>query len=477
MEGCPVSALSYQDFCFSHEGGMTVGPVSWEVPQGSFALLTGATGCGKTTLLRCAKPELAPVGARSGALSVLGEPLAQLPAATSAQAVGYVAQDVEGQLVCSTVWHQMALGLELQGVSQGAMRRRVAQTCHFLGMEGWFEADVNELSGGQQQLLNLASVLVTHPRLLLLDEPTAQLDPVAERDFCHALMRVNRELGLTVVVATHAPRSFAEYATSCVRLDGTGVHEVPLDALRHAATQLVEPRRPGPAGTQAPVVEARDVWFRYQRDAAAVLRGVNLQVRPATLHALVGGNGCGKSTLLRLAAGVHKPGRGTLRNRLKARQALLPQDPRALFVCDTVAEELGEWQRACGYGTPEVEAALERYGLAAHVQQHPYDLSGGQRQLLAFAKLMLTKPALLLADEPTKGLDGGAKALVEEALTRAVGEGVTVLLATHDLALVARCTDAVTLLFDGQDACTEPPASFFAESLFFRAVDDGPVCP
>lgn len=468
-----TAALSYRDFCFSYEQGAQVGPVVFEVAEGSFVLLTGATGCGKTTLLRCAKPELAPTGKREGVVRVFGADAASLDAATSASTVGYVAQSPQNQLVCSTVLHQMAFGLENLGMPQDAMRLRVAQVCQFFGMEPLLNKDVNELSVGQQQLVNLASVMVMQPRLLLLDEPCAQLDPVASRNFCHALMRLNRELGLTVVVATHEPRLFADYATSCVRLAAQGIASVSMETLREAAGQREQVREGAPRAQGEHVIEAFCLWYRYHREDAFVLRGMDLRVQRGGIHALVGGNGCGKSTLLRLLAQVAKPQRGKVANPFARGQALLPQDPQALFVCDSVDEELVEWQKACGYAQRGVDAMLERLGLDAQRCQHPYDLSGGQQQLLAFAKLMLTEPSLLLADEPTKGLDARAKSRFEELLAERVAQGMTAIVATHDLAFVARNADAVTLLFDGQDACTCTPREFFAGNLFFVPLADG----
>ena len=195
-------------------------------------------------------------------------------------------------------------------------------------------------------------------------------------------------------------------------------------------------------------------------------------VAAGDIHAVVGGNGCGKSTLLRAAAGVLKPERGRVVNTLSARQALLPQDPKALFVCDTVAEELREWQTNCGYADEAIAAQLERFGLDKRATNHPYDLSGGQQQLLAFAKLLLTDPDLLLLDEPTKGLDAPSKLLVADALQDRARAGATVVLATHDLAFAALVSDRTTMLFDGEAACTEPTAAFFAGNLFYRPADD-----
>lgn len=213
--------------------------------------------------------------------------------------------------------------------------------------------------------------------------------------------------------------------------------------------------------------------FRYARDAGWVLRGADLAVEPGTVHAVVGGNGCGKSTLLRVLAGALKHERGRVRNVCANAQALLPQDPKALFVCDSVAEELAEWQARCGYDDAAVEGAVRRFGLGALLDRHPYDLSGGQQQNLALAKVLLTNPRLLLLDEPTKGLDAPSKLAAADALAACAREGATVVLVTHDLSFASRAADRVSMLFDGETACTEPASAFFERNLFYRPAPDG----
>lgn len=182
-----------------------IGPLCTEIEEGSFTLITGATGCGKTTLLRCCKPELAPNGIHTGAIKIFGKDSSTLSVEESASTIGFVMQNPDNQLVCSEPWHELAFGLENLAVSQDAMRRRVAEIAHFFGMNSWLHQNVSNLSGGQKQLLALASALACAPCLLLLDEPTSQLDPVAAHSLAHALFRINRELGITVLATTHAP--------------------------------------------------------------------------------------------------------------------------------------------------------------------------------------------------------------------------------------------------------------------------------
>ena len=378
-----MSALEFDIVSFSYAGATSpvLLDVSFAVPEGAFALLIGATGSGKSTLLRLAKPEIAPAGRLGGSLRVFGTDPRELGAQASARAVGYVFQSPDTQIVCDTVWHELAFGLENLGVPEPEMRRRVAETCNFLGVEPWFRARTAELSGGQRQVLALASALAMRPRLLLLDEPTSMLDPLAEKNFLSLLFRANRELGVTVVVATHAPWSMANYATCAFALEGGSVRVAPLSEV------VAEPPLEVPAAPVRSIKKdallADDVWYRYDRDSRWVLRELDLAVGEGEIRALVGSNGCGKSTLLSALAGVVRPARGRVRNGLASSQALLPQAPKALLSCETVADELKAWSRAGGYGRAEVDAALARLGLEDAADRHPYDLSGGQQQLLA----------------------------------------------------------------------------------------------
>lgn len=460
-------ALAYDDVTFRYPGsrGDVLSGVSMAVPAGAFALLVGGTGSGKSTLLSLAKPQIAPAGDRAGQVRVFGRPVDDLDGAVACE-VGYVFQDPDNQIVCDSVWHEMAFGLENLGTPQGEMRRRVAEASYFFGMGPWFHSDTDALSGGRKQLLALASTLVMQPRVLLLDEPTAQLDPIAARNFLHALFRVNRELGCTVVVATHEPELMADYATCAFELVDGAVREV--ESLGRFKCEATLAERGALCDANAPAaVSARGAWFRYGRDDDWVLRGLDLEVRQGEVHALVGGNGCGKSTLLALIAGTRRAQRGEVRSAISAK-AMLPQDPKALFAEERVDEELMEWAHIGGYGADEVQAMMGELGVADRADLHPYDLSGGQRQMLALGKLLLVHPRLLLLDEPTKGLDRTARERVAGMIEAARRDGVTVIVSTHDLAFVRRVADRVSLMFDGELACTEPVGEFFRNNLFYR---------
>lgn len=532
--GLDAPAIEVRGLRFAYPG--TEAPVleglDWRVSQGAFALLVGGTGSGKSTLLSLLKPEISPTGECSGELRVLGESVADMDIRASAERVGYVFQDPENQIVCETVWHEMAFGLENLGMSRDEMRRRVAETSYFFGLEDWLHRDTDTLSGGRKQLLSLAAVLALRPRVLLLDEPTSQLDPVAEKSFLHALFRVNRELGCTVVVATHQPRPMLEYVTCAYRIEGGRVCEVSdIASLGHreelfsgevpgwgasrrakngvfssASGQLgsLDPRAGAPgaekglksdksAEFEAQIMPQSDSeapsragrcrilpkmhaglattlagsWFRYDRASGWVLRGLDAAFSAGAVHAVVGGNGCGKSTILSVLAKTVKLQRGHM-ERGAASAALLPQNPKALLVAETVHDELMEWASTCGYDEAVARERAVSLGLSDLDGRHPYDLSGGQRQLLALAKLLLIGPELLLLDEPTKGLDLASRRIIARALRDHAKAGGTVIMATHDLDFAEQVADDIAMMFDGEIACMELPADFFVDNVFYR---------
>ena len=469
-----ANMLEVQDLSFAYPGvGDDGSPrvldhVGVGVPKGAFALLVGDTGSGKSTLLRLCKPEVAPAGERHGSVLVDGVDVRTMDALTSASSVGFVFQSPDNQIVCDTVWHEMAFGLENLGVPSPEMRLRIAETSYFLGIEPWFERKTAELSGGQRQVLALAATLAMRPRLLLLDELTSMLDPVAEKGFLGLLYRANRELGITVVVATHSPWSMREYATMALRVSDGAVERATLSEVceRPVLERLERRLHVG----DATVLDVHDAWLRYGRDLPWVLRGCDQLVRSGEVRAIVGGNGSGKSTMLATAAGVLRPQRGSVRNACRDNQALLPQNPKALLSHETVLGELMAWSRGCGYGEMEVREMVERLGMgddAGLLGRHPYDLSGGQQQLVAMGKLLLAHPSLILLDEPTKGLDVPTRKTFVGLLGELVATGTTIVVATHDLAFVQVTCDTVTLLFGGREACTMSCDEFFSSTQFF----------
>lgn len=507
--------------------------VSVAIEPGQFVLACGQSGCGKTTLLRQFKSALAPHGHQSGRVLFDGVPLADVPEREQVARIGFVMQDPDAQIVTDKVWHELAFVLESLGCDERTMRLRVAEMASYFGIQHWFHKNVGELSGGQKQLLNLASVMAARPDVLVLDEPTSQLDPIAASDFLATVHRINRELGTTVVMSEHRLEEVYGLADRVVVLeegrvvaDGEpravagqlhragspmalalpaaariawGVEseqvETPL-TVREGRSWLADevaafpPRRwalpAGEACDSAPAraaVELRDVWFRYERDGADVLRGTTLTVPEGSLFAVVGGNGTGKSTMLRAICGVARPYRGkitVLGRRLKDWKraelfrggvAMLPQDPLNLIVKKTVRGDLEEMLDGRGLTAGQRTAAVREVAALTDIvpllDAHPFDLSGGEVQRAALAKVLLNEPRLLLLDEPTKGLDAFFKEKLAALLRSLTARGTTVLMVSHDIEFCASYADRCALFFDGDAVTTNPPRRFFASNSFY----------
>ncbi len=486
--------------------------INLEVAAGEFLAICGPSGCGKSTLLRLIKQELAPAGQRRGTLLYDGQPPEAIAPRTSAGDIGLVQQDPTAQIVTDKVWHELAFGLENMGLPREEIRRRVAETAAFFGIDSWFHRDTATLSGGQKQLLNLAAVTAMRPRLLLLDEPTAQLDPLAATTFLATLGRLHRELGITVLLAEHRLEEVFPLAGRVLVLeDGrmlppatpqTIGHRLaaansPLLAALPAAMQVYHglsvtdspaPITVGegkvfleahfapeeaafvpapPAGD--PAIALKRVCFRYTRDGEDILRDTDLTVNEGELFCLLGANGSGKTTLLHLLAGLEKPCCGQIRFFGQPKSgdvALLPQEPRLLFLENTVAADLAAALPA-GTPTEQINQTARELGILPLLQRHPDDLSGGEQQLCALAKLLLKKPRVLLLDEPTKGLDAAAKRHLVALFTELCRQGITLLAVTHDMDFAAEAAHRCALFFDGQVLGADTPQRFFAGNAFY----------
>ena len=550
--------------------------VGFSVNAGDFAVLCGLSGCGKSTLLRLIKRELAPFGDLSGRILVDSTDVTPIgsaadaaenpaaygaenaPAAAkadptrdrfSAETVGIVLQDPEAQIVTDTVWHELAFGLENLGLPSAVIRRRVAEMAAFFGMESWYHKKTYELSGGQKQLLNLAAVLAMKPKLLLLDEPTAQLDPIAAADFRSVVTRINKDLGVTILMAEHrlehvlpladkvllldrgellcdgSPAALAAYLQAnahpmaralptatrvYLALQGTGVGSavasekvnIPLTVrdgraalLAYSAGKTASDPADKPAGGSVgkPAIAASGVRFRYGKDLPDVLCETSLSVSAGEHYCLLGGNGSGKTTLLSLLAGLKQPYAGSVRlfgKKLSAfapgtlyreNLAFLPQQPRDVFVEKTIREDLlGAFSRAYSHAFPKAAADVVAEGAAAdmltmcerlHITEillsHPYDVSGGELQKAALAKVLASRPKVLLLDEPAKGIDVNGKGELAAILKELTAEGVAVLSVTHDAEWAAEHADRCGLLFDGEVISEGEPGEFFAGNAFY----------
>lgn len=487
--------------------------VSFSVEKGEFIVLCGATGSGKSTLLRMLKRELTPNGELSGSIFFEGADLDSLDPKSSAAKIGFVMQSPEYQLVTDKVWHELAFGLESLGMPQDEIARRVSETASAFGLGELYERETAELSGGQKQLLSLAAVLVMQPKLLILDEPTAQLDPIAASDFIAMIKRLNRDYGITVIMTEHrleeavtvcdrlmvmeegaiivddAPkkavsslksrpdilRGMPAAARIFVELNGCGDCPLTVRDGRKFIEKNYDNRRRELAGTEyshstEAALEFKEIFFRYERNSPDILKNMSLKIYEGELFCILGGNGSGKTSFLKAASGLVKPYSGSIRvfgKKLSAYKnqslyrnclTMLPQDVQTVFLKNTVREELEE----CGADAEDLP-----FDLSQLMDKHPYDLSGGQQQLAALAKALAAKPRLLLLDEPTKGLDAASKLQIIAVLRRLVRSGVTVVAVTHDVEFAAECGDRCALFFNGRAAAPDTPRRFFPKNNFY----------
>ena len=496
--------------------------VSLTIEQGEFLVLCGKSGSGKSTLLRQLKTVLTPNGKRTGEILFRGVPLKQVSDREQSEKIGFVMQNPDDQIVTDKVWHELAFGLESLGCDQKTMRGRVAEMACYFGIQDWFHRDVATLSGGQKQLLNLASIMAMQPEVLILDEPTSQLDPIAASDFLNTVRKINMELGTTVIITEHRLEDIFPYADRAVVMDkgkviaddapgkvgqllfeqanpmfaamptpvrvyygagGTG--ESPL-TVRQGRSWLSKefPKEPSikaipapalPEEIENPALVLKELWFRYEKDSPDILRGVSAEVPAGSLYAILGGNGAGKSTTLKAISSVCRPYRGKVTlfgkpvEKYKSSElfhgclAMLPQDPKSLFVKKTVREDLAEMTK----DKQEIERIAALCQVTELLDSHPYDLSGGEQQRAALAKVLLTNPRLLLLDEPTKGIDSFFKETFAEILADLKKQGITIVMVSHDVEFCARYADIVSMFFDGQVLTTDTPRRFFGANSFY----------
>ena len=502
-------------FSYPNTAKKVIDSLSLRISAGEFVTLCGASGCGKSTLLRQLKTVLAPHGEKSGEIFFDNAPLDSLSAREQSTRIGFVQQNPDNQIVTDKVWHELAFGLESLGLDTPTIRGRVAEMASFFGIQTWFYRDVTELSGGQKQLLNLAAIMVMQPSLLILDEPTSQLDPIAAGEFLSTVGKINRELGTTVLITEHRLEEVFPLSDRVLVMDGgtllcddtpqkvgeqlrgTG-HSmfsamptamrvwaaVPNDApcpvtvrdgrdwlCGYAGThEISEKHIDAPRfSTDEVILSADDLWFRYDREAPDVVKGVSLALHRGEFLAILGGNGTGKSTTLSLLSGLRTPYRGTVTCRESI--GTLPQNPQALFVKKTVREDLEEILRERKLTRDEKERRLanvvELCRLTELLDRHPYDISGGEQQRAALAKILLLEPGILLLDEPTKGLDAEFKGVFAVILARLLRRGVGIIMVSHDVEFCAEYAGTCALFFDGGFVTSAPPREFFSGNSFY----------
>ena len=559
--------LEIKDYSFAYpqREEVTLENININIEKGEFVLLCGASGCGKSTLLRQLKTILRPHGDIHGEIRFGGKILDEMDAREQSARIGYVMQDPDAQLVTDKVWHELAFGLESLGFDTKTIRIRVAEMASYFGIQEWFHKGVEELSGGQKQILNLASIMVMHPQILILDEPTSQLDPIAANEFLETVYKINRELGTTILMTEHRMQEVFHLADRVIVMDSG---KVLLDGwpqvvarhlyeMKHAMFQAipvptqifleVEKEKAAPRiaevkdGTAEKVegwipltirdgrtylerklssmeaddfhtsvihdqkkasakIEAKEesevmidideVWFRYEKNTPDIVKGASLKIRKGEIYCLLGGNGTGKSTLLSCMCRMRKPYRGKItlgskniarysdRELYQAYLGVVPQNPQSLFVKKNVRLELfemigGTKERMSDDFPIDMEKAkvVDEIAKLVHLDHrmdaHPFDLSGGEQQRLALAKILLLRPKILLMDEPTKGMDALLKQEFAEILMTLKNHGVTIFMVSHDIEFCAEYADRCGMFFDGGVVSEDIPKNFFACNSFY----------
>lgn len=519
MQTFTITDLS---FTYPTESVPALQNVSLSIEAGSFTVLCGRSGCGKSTLLRQLKPILQPHGTQTGTILFEGKSLSSLSQREQSARIGFVLQNLDAQLVTDKVWHELAFGLESLGLSTPVIRRRVAEIASFFGIQNWFYKPVCELSGGQKQLVNLASVMALEPSVLLLDEPTSQLDPIAATDFLSTLGRINRELGTTIILSEHRLEDALALSTNVVFLErgrilDTGTASEVGSRLKAAGSDMfsampvpmriyagvpndlpcpvtvaqgrqwleafsethplcpVPPAAPSETREGPAAVELDEAFFRYDKQSPDVVKALTLRAYPGELLAILGGNGTGKSTTMGLISGIHRAYRGkvsvlgTAPQEVSGKIALLPQDPQTLFVKNTVIEDLLSVLDDAPRDRRKA-LALEKARLCELtelLERHPYDLSGGEQQRAALCKVLLREPEVLLLDEPTKGLDAEFKRVFARIIRRLCARGVCVIMVSHDAEFCASYASRCAMFFDGAIVAEGTPREFFSSGSFY----------
>ncbi len=478
--------LSVKDVSFTYpsRAEKVLDKVSFSIGEGEFVFLFGKTGCGKTTLLRLLKKELSPKGTLSGKIELFGKNIEELSLRESAEKIGFIMQDPENRIICDKVRSELVFYMENLGFSSEKIAIRLGEICTYFGINEWFDDNTYELSGGQKQILSLASVMTVLPELIILDEPISRLDPITASEFLTRLKKLNRETGVTVLICEHNPEEVFSMAdkilymqngavTHCgspsdfctmaltseaeiflpasVRLGREFCEEKPLLSVRdgrlflsqnfNKAVASIEEKR-----FEKAIIKAESMYFRYGKGEKDVLKNASLTVMDGEILSIIGGNGAGKSTCLKVLAGILKPYHGKIKSGKKT-VGYLPQEVGSVFLKDKIEDDF----RLMGVPYQETVSKL---AIGKLLSAHPNDLSGGEKQKCALAKIMLKKPDILLLDEPTKGLDVAEKNSFAEILKECRQEGMTIVLVTHDVEFAANVSDRCCLLFNG---CFTPP--------------------
>lgn len=451
----------------------TLTNVTFDVLEGEFCLFIGKSGAGKSTILKLLKKEIAPAGDITGKLNINAP-------------VGYVPQNVEENIVCDRVRSELSFGLTNQGISKEMIDLKVSEIASYFNLSNKLDDEVSSLSGGEKQILNLASVMITNPKLLVLDEPTSKLDPVSARRFISTIKRLHSDFGITIVLAEHLLEDIYPYADKVLLVENGTITKTcrPFEMIDHLketnndmiksipismrlfdgaktvadCRKVLKTKELTPVKTEITTSETalkiKGLSFAYKKNQD-VLNDLTLNVQQGKINAVLGANGSGKTTLLKVACGVLKQHHGKVK--ASGKVAMLCQNPFDLFTKEKCCDEVE-------FG--EITTFLEINDIK---NQHPYDLSNGQAQRLALAKVLETGADIILLDEPTKALDSAFKIKLGEKLKELCKMGKTILLVSHDTDFVAEYSDVVSFLSKGEIITTLPPQEMFASLDFYTS--------
>lgn len=525
MENFMIENLS---FSYSNNEEKAIKNVSLKIEQGEFIVICGKSGSGKSTLLRMLKPELTPNGKTSGIIKLFNKEKNDFTQRESAECIGFLLQNTEYQAITHTVRSELAFGLENLEYDSKTIRLRIAELSAYFSLERIIDKKISELSGGQKQIVCLASIVAMHPKAIILDEPTSQLDPVSFVSFLEILQKLCRENGITIILTEHRLENVVGIADRVIIMENGEIisdsspqniskkllnenefagcsmpvpmrlfaeldidEKFPLNVVQaykklnellKGKVKYTNPQREEKALSKIYAVEMKNVWYAYN-SSGYVLKNMNLKIKSGSFTALMGSNGAGKTTVLSLMSGLLECKSGKIKlfckdiKKYKNQEihngmiAVLPQKCECLFAGNTIREDLECVLKFSECKKSDVAKKIDEVAKFTQIQhlldRHPYDVSGGELQKSALAMILLKQPQIIFLDEPTKGMDNLFKKQFAEKMHNLCSSGITVVMVSHDTEFCAEYCDECAMIFDGMCVSQENRYDFFANNYFY----------
>ena len=513
-------------FTYPESKKQAIKNINLTINQGEFIVICGKSGSGKSTLLRMLKPELTPHGTKEGEIKFFGSD--EFSLRNSAEKIGFLMQNTEYQAVTHSVRTELAFGLENLGLDSKTIRLRIAEISSYFSLENIIDKKTAELSGGQKQMVCLASILAMHPDVIIFDEPTSQLDPMTAEALLNTIHKLCKENGITVIITEHRLENLIPIADRVIVMDSgeiisdTSPRNIPSELITdndfvssavptsmrlHSELKLKSPvslnvaegrqmlsslfsEKPSytvPDNKKADIkaevaIEVKDLWFAYDK-SRYVLNGLDLRIKKGSFFAMLGANGAGKTTALSLISGTLTCKQGKIKlfgkpiNKYKTDEiygktiGVLPQKCESLFGGYSVRED---FEKSLTKSVPDKKSRKERIDevasfceIADLLDRHPYDISGGELQRAALCMVLLKNPQILLLDEPTKGMDNLFKKQFARKIKELNNSGITVVMVSHDTEFCAEYCDECALIFDGMCALQDETTKFFSQNFFY----------